>query len=1218
MGSRRFQGMGYLQGTIVFKIEDIRWLTSPLFFEKPFLLKIHNNIFTMLSPQSILSLLKKNELPEYAVEKKSLLSAIFSKKDWYKTMELGNRIFNTNMGDYSSQQMAKFLTQLVHSEKSIFSFTNVEFLEFKEEYKYLISNHHYLHMAFERYLVADRVTGLDYKYLRYLLFLAVLPEHDYNVKIPNHIAQKFPKEYQAEICLIFVLGKLKAGKIKKAFRELEFFPRIILKEEGYFNKYFNEFFKILMTEANLGYTHATEQAITFYQQAKEEVGKKNHLLDWQEFKDITTDQFSFFPKALELEDEVLIEFCKVVLINDHHQLWQKLTYKRESKYMDLLMAKVNWNEDQIINFIIFCIKPNETIKLPKGIIKAAKVLLENGSIKTLEALWAYYPQTKGKHIEDKNVLKLLQEFATLRETQKKETATFDQLILSGFEPIRPGYNQNVYKGMSPEQVRPFFRLLQEVADVDIVKFYQDREKMKFVRFQIKGEQYDLQTTNGLGISIINPINTLLFENEIPYQFILVNRSGAPGSYSGHNMLWSNQRVTLVNEKTYAQHRESILGPSEIKFAKSDEPANAFVKRIEEIKPVTLKTDLDQIDLKKDPKFRVIRGELDKLLNLPVWTKLLIQSLRFPLDRKPSKTWQKLATEIVEELGAEDFQSGHLMILEKLIIGDEWFQDTEKVCALRGLTWLSRMHPGNGQLYMVQKIANRAYKKVPGGPLNAKLGNIALETLAAIGNLDAFGIINNIEAKAKYSVYKRAIAARKKKFTKLLEQFTPEELADRSVPSHELINGKKTIEVGDVKALLQLNESKVNITWETTSGKIQKTVPAHLKTDFAAEIKSVKAEGKSIVETINSQARKFEKSWIQQRTWALDNWKKFILSHGLLNVVCEKLIWIMENNGVNTSFMIQYTQPIDYQGNTIELTENASIRLWHPSLVSVEETLAWRNRIFDQQIKQPFKQAFREVYLLTPAEELTNDHSNRFAGHHLRGNTLYSLGKNREWKMTYEEAPTFDIPSAELVAILNIRGGVLYSDCDTLDLQFRRRDSNRKGQGYFLRDQVPLTDVPPVILSEVMRDVDLFVAVAGLGVDPYFDQNQTGELMNYWRDASFGRKSQTAMSEIRKDLLGRLIPMTKIAKKCSFEDNFLKVVGTFRTYKINLGSGNILMEPNDQYLCIVPAPNSRLEKKIWLPFEGGDKTLMVILSKAFLLADDEKISDQSILYQIKRK
>ena len=33
--------------------------------------------------------------------------------------------------------------------------------------------------------------------------------------------------------------------------------------------------------------------------------------------------------------------------------------------------------------------------------------------------------------------------------------------------------------------------------------------------------------------------------------------------------------------------------------------------------------------------------------------------------------------------------------------------------------------------------------------------------------------------------------------------------------------------------------------------------------------------------------------------------------------------------------------------------------------------------------------------------------------------------------------------------------------------------------------------------------------------------------------------------------------------------FLIVRGELRTYKLHLGSGNILMEPDNQYLCIVP-------------------------------------------------
>ena len=41
------------------------------------------------------------------------------------------------------------------------------------------------------------------------------------------------------------------------------------------------------------------------------------------------------------------------------------------------------------------------------------------------------------------------------------------------------------------------------------------------------------------------------------------------------------------------------------------------------------------------------------------------------------------------------------------------------------------------------------------------------------------------------------------------------------------------------------------------------------------------------------------------------------------------------------------------------------------------------------------------------------------------------------------------------------------------------------------------------------------------------------------------------------------------------------------------------------------------KKLFLPFEG-DSTLALILSKAFLLADDTKIPDTTITSQIRRR
>jgi hypothetical protein len=167
------------------------------------------------------------------------------------------------------------------------------------------------------------------------------------------------------------------------------------------------------------------------------------------------------------------------------------------------------------------------------------------------------------------------------------------------------------------------------------------------------------------------------------------------------------------------------------------------------------------------------------------------------------------------------------------------------------------------------------------------------------------------------------------------------------------------------------------------------------------------------------------------------------------------------------------------------------------------------------------------------------------------------------------------------------------------------------------EPMALEDIPPLVFSEVMRDVDLFVGVASVGNDPnWADGGPEGRYQAYWQSYSFGDLSATAKT--RREVLTRLLPRLKIAAQCSLAEKFLVVRGSLRTYKIHLGSGNILMEPNDQYLCIVPKQSATAgEGKVLLPFEG-DTTLSVILSKAFLLADDSQIKDPTIVSQIRQR
>jgi hypothetical protein len=275
--------------------------------------------------------------------------------------------------------------------------------------------------------------------------------------------------------------------------------------------------------------------------------------------------------------------------------------------------------------------------------------------------------------------------------------------------------------------------------------------------------------------------------------------------------------------------------------------------------------------------------------------------------------------------------------------------------------------------------------------------------------------------------------------------------------------------------------------------------------------------------------------------------------------------------------------------------------------------------------QPFKQAHREVYILTDAELRTGAYSNRFASHILRQHQFRALCRERGWSYRLQEGfdgdsvPTLVLPHWGLAAELWVEpvfggedsmsdaGICLYVTTDRV--RFARLDSG---------GPLTLIDAPALVFSEVMRDVDLFVGVCSIGNDPTWTDGGRTDHRACWEGYAFGDLSAGART--RRAVLERLLPRLKIAPRCTLKDRFLVVRGDLRTYQIHIGSGNILMEPNDQYLCIVPDRRRHAEDRVgrvFLPFEG-DGTLTVILSKAFLLAKDRAIGDSSITRQIRAK
>ena len=84
------------------------------------------------------------------------------------------------------------------------------------------------------------------------------------------------------------------------------------------------------------------------------------------------------------------------------------------------------------------------------------------------------------------------------------------------------------------------------------------------------------------------------------------------------------------------------------------------------------------------------------------------------------------------------------------------------------------------------------------------------------------------------------------------------------------------------------------------------------------------------------------------------------------------------------------------GSAVKPGGGALIRLWHPIDADETDVDAWRAAILERSVRQPFKQAFREVYRLTPSEGATETDSDRFAGHILLYSQARALMLTRRW------------------------------------------------------------------------------------------------------------------------------------------------------------------------------------------------------------------------------
>ncbi|WP_051367271.1 DUF4132 domain-containing protein [Hamadaea tsunoensis] len=634
---------------------------------------------------------------------------------------------------------------------------------------------------------------------------------------------------------------------------------------------------------------------------------------------------------------------------------------------------------------------------------------------------------------------------------------------------------------------------------------------------------------------------------------------------------------------------------------------------------------------------------------PAWGALLAHAAK-ATSARPSAKWEAEARRLLAATGettGDHLRSWYALVGRPRTVPlrsseyegevNETF-DPVNATVLRGLIWLAAYVPEHPETARVLgAVVDTSLRKVAGiGPRNPKTANAAVWALANIPTEAALAQIARLATRVTFKgTLKELNAALDARAAAL--GLSREEVEELAVPTYGLTAvGVREEKFGDTTVTFDAAAGMV--TWRTGAGKVVKAPPAAVRTGYAEELKEFKAGVKDVEKMLSAQAERLDRQFLARRVWEFGAWRERYLDHPLIGVHTRRLIWLVD--GVACAYADGSLRTV--AGAAVD--GGREVVLWHPIGRPVDEVLAWRAWLEDRRVTQPFKQAHREVYLLTAAEENTRTYSNRFAAHVLRQHQFHALAAVRGWRNrlrlmvddSYEPALR-ELPAWGLRAEYWIEGigddwvtdtteSGSYLRVATDQVRFYpvaapENYAHAGGGGYEQwvpggaqpTDPIPLADIPPLVLSEVLRDIDLFVGVASVGNDPTWeDGGPEGRFREYWQSFSFGELSGTA--ETRKALLERLVPRLAIRDRAHVDGRFLVVRGDRRTYKIHLGSGNILMEPNDQYLCIVPKQAPERTGDLFLPFEG-DRVLAVILSKAMLLAKDTEITDPSITRQL---
>ena len=370
----------------------------------------------------------------------------------------------------------------------------------------------------------------------------------------------------------------------------------------------------------------------------------------------------------------------------------------------------------------------------------------------------------------------------------------------------------------------------------------------------------------------------------------------------------------------------------------------------------------------------------------------------------------------------------------------------------------------------------------------------------------------------------------------------EAMVEDSLPSFGLeADGRRSIAVGTWTAEIAVDEqARVSVSWRAADGAHRQDAPRDLREAFASDVQDVADVASDLRGALRDERVRLERLLVESRRWPIDEWRSRFLDHPLRAIHARRLIWRFRGA----------SGTVDGLPGSVRPPADPTVELWHPiESAAATDIESWRDVLVERRIVQPFKQAYRETYRAASEPDAVLDA--RFADRPLAYGQMRALMGQRGWTAPMlgphdqgDRAVAFrNFPTAGLRAEFGHVPAGLAEPAERVaygrsgSLRFTIQDGD-------VRRPMLLKQVPPRLLSEVLRDVDLFISVPDPTRRPLSDDGDS------------------AVVAARAAALRRILPTLTFRHHISVVGVWLRVGKGRGAWTISLADGTTLRLPEE--------------------------------------------------------